>query len=140
MTILSINEIENKEMPKQKPVKEVMNKFIPNISDELHIPYRNGFIYVLTGSGGSGKTSLMLNLFKSKVLYRNKFNNIFYFTPESSFLSVEKHVFDGHDKLYHTIDGEALLKVYDQLEDIKKVLLMKNQNIHVLSLMILRTN
>jgi excinuclease UvrABC ATPase subunit len=118
MTIISIDEIPNTDIPKQKPVKEVMNKFIPNISDDLNVPNRNGFIWCLTGSGGSGKTSLMLNFFKSKVLYRNKFNNIFYFTPESSFLSVEKHVFDGHDKLYHTIDGEALLKVYDQLEDI----------------------
>jgi hypothetical protein len=120
MPIINISEIENKEIPKQKPVKEVMSKYIPNISEDLNIPCRNGFIWVLTGSGGSGKTSLMLNFFKSKVLYRNKFNNIFYFTPESSFLSVEKHVFCNHDKIYHILDGKSLLSVYDQLEEIKK--------------------
>ena len=120
MTITDIKEIPNEEIPHQKPVKEIMNKFIPGIPDELNIPNRNGFIWALTGSGGSGKTSLMLNFFKSKLLYRNKFNNIFYFTPESSFLSVEKHVFSGHDKVYHQLDGSALLSVYDQLEDIKR--------------------
>ncbi len=120
MTITSITEVENTEIPKQKPVKEVMCKWIPNISEELNVPNRNGFIWVLTGSGGSGKTSLMLNFFKSKVLFRNKFNNIFYFTPESSFLSVEKHVFQNHDKVFHNLDGKALMSVYDQLEEIKR--------------------
>ena len=118
MPITNIEEIENKEIPKMKPVREIMEKFIPNIPET--IPNRNGFIWVLTGSGGSGKTSLMLNFFKSKKLYRAKFDHIYYFTPESSFLSVEKHAFADHDKVYHHIDGSVLMNVYQQLEQLKK--------------------
>ena len=44
-------------------IKEVMNINIPNINENL--PHRNGFIYALTGSGGSGKSSLLLSMFKS---------------------------------------------------------------------------
>ena len=64
---MEIQEIQNTNFPKLKPVKEIMNIKIPNITDE-NIPHRNGFIWVLTGSGGSGKTSLMLNFFKSNLL------------------------------------------------------------------------
>ena len=35
---------------------------IPSIVVE-NIPKRNGLIYILCGSGGSGKTSLLLNVF-----------------------------------------------------------------------------
>ena len=62
MTIKDIIEIKNEQLPKKiSPVKEVMNIKIPDIIDG--IPNRNGFIWVLTGSGGSGKTSLLLNFF-----------------------------------------------------------------------------
>ena len=63
MTISSINEIPNNTLPIQKPIKEVMNINIPNIKTE-NIPQRNGGIVVLSGSGGSGKTNLLLNFFK----------------------------------------------------------------------------
>ena len=67
MTIKDIIEIKNEFLPKKiTPVKEVMNIKIPDIIDG--IPNRNGFIWVLTGSGGSGKTSLLLNFFKRKEL------------------------------------------------------------------------
>ena len=75
MTIKEIIEIKNDQLPKKiTPVKEVMNIKIPDIIDG--IPNRNGFIWVLTGSGGSGKSSLLLNFFKRKELYRSKFHNI----------------------------------------------------------------
>jgi hypothetical protein len=103
MPIAEINLIPNEELPKHlTPVKEVMNIKIPDVIDG--VPNRNGFIWVLTGSGGSGKTSLMLNFFKRKELYRNKFHNVYYICPMSSFLSVEKHPFDGHEKVYHELD------------------------------------
>ena len=72
MTIKSIVEIENKTFPNQAPVKERMDINIPKITAE-NIPRRNGSIYVLCGSGGSGKTSLLLNMFKTKLLYRKNF-------------------------------------------------------------------
>ena len=100
MTIKDIIEIKNEQLPKKiTPVKEVMNIKIPDIIDG--VPNRNGFIWVLTGSGGSGKSSLLLNFFKRNELYRSKFHNIFYICPMSSFLSVEKHPFQDHSKVFH---------------------------------------
>ena len=77
-------------------------------------------IYILTGSGGSGKTNLLLNLFKSKDLYKKKFNNLYYFCPESSFLSLSNHPFKKHDKIYHELTTSNLEEVYNELNEIKQ--------------------
>ena len=119
MTIKDIIEIKNEQLPKKiTPVKEVMNIKIPDIIEG--VPNRNGFIWVLTGSGGSGKTSLLLNFFKRKELYRSKFHNIFYICPMSSFLSVQKHPFSNHDKVYHELTVEVLEGIYSQLCEMKE--------------------
>jgi hypothetical protein len=119
MPIQSINEITNTELPaKIKPIKEKMDIKIPDIIDG--VPNRNGFIWVLTGSGGSGKSSLLLNFFKTNQLYKNKFHNIFYICPMASYLSVEKHPFEKHDKVYHELNEELLDTIYSELKEIKK--------------------
>ncbi|NBP15934.1 hypothetical protein EBU95_16345 [bacterium] len=119
MPIQEIHLIPNENLPKKlTPVKEVMNIKIPDVIDG--VPNRNGFIWVLTGSGGSGKTSLMLNFFKRKELYRNKFHNVYYICPMSSFLSVEKHPFDGHDKVYHELTVGLLESIFDELSGKKE--------------------
>ena len=119
MPIAEINLIPNEELPKHlTPVKEVMNIKIPDVIDG--VPNRNGFIWVLSGSGGSGKTSLMLNFYKNKLLYRNKFHNVHYICPMSSFLSVEKHPFDGHEKVYHELTVGLLEGIYKELCDKKE--------------------
>ena len=104
-------------LPNTSPIKETMDVFIPNINE--HLPHRNGFIYTLIGSGGSGKTSLLLSMFKSSKFYRSKFDNIYLFTPQSSFLSVEKHPFSNHEKVYHELTTEVLVDIYDELIDLK---------------------
>ena len=76
-------------------------------------------VNIFTGSGGSGKTNLLLNLFKNRHCYRNKFHNIFYFCPEASFLSVLKHPFEKHDKVYHTMTVDILHSIYEELCDLK---------------------
>ena len=119
MTIKSIVEIENKTFPNQAPVKEKMDIYVPKITAE-NIPKRNGSIYVLCGSGGSGKTSLLLNMFKTKLLYRKKFHNIFYTCPSSSFLSVEKHPFQDHENVYHELTYSVLEDIYNQLVELKE--------------------
>ncbi len=126
MGIQEIILITNDQLPKKiAPVKEVMNIKIPDIIDG--VPNRNGFIWVLTGSGGSGKTSLLLNFFKRKELYRSKFSNIWYICPMSSFLSVQKHPFDGHDKVYHELTVDLLESIYKHSYVISKSQ-VKNQN------------
>jgi KaiC/GvpD/RAD55 family RecA-like ATPase len=118
MVIKSIEEIQNPNIPEMSPITEIMDINVPNISDA--IPNRNGNIWVLTGSGGSGKTSLLLNFFKSKQLYLRKFNNVFYICPESSFLSVKDHVFSEHNKVYHDLTDSLLYEIYDTLLKLKQ--------------------
>ena len=102
MPILKIDEIINPNKQKLKPIKEKQDIFIPNIIDK-NIPRRNGSIVIFTGSGGSGKTSTLLNMFKSKNQYRGKFNNIYFFGPMASFLSISNHPFKNIDNLYHDL-------------------------------------
>ena len=117
MTIQSINEIVNEAIPKQKPIKEAMDIYIDGIVEGLS--RRNGMIYALCGSGGSGKTNLLLSLFKSSKLYKNKWHNIYYFIPETSFKSIKKHPFEGHDKLYHSLTVDILSGIINDIEDKK---------------------
>ena len=84
MTITNIVEIQNTKLPKFQVIKENQEINVPNI-DAANISKRNGMVYCLTGSGGSGKTNLLLNLFRNRHCYRNKYHNIHYFCPQSSF-------------------------------------------------------
>ena len=117
---MEITEEHNKSIPKFEPIKEIMQIHIPDVVDG--IPNRNGFIWVITGSGGSGKTSMLLNFFKTNKLYKHKFSNIFYICPQSSFLSVDKHPFEKHDesRIYHELNEDVLDDIYHELREIKK--------------------
>jgi len=114
MTIKDIVEIKNINNISLLPIKERQDIFIPGIINQ-NISRRTGGIYCLTGSGGSGKSSLLLNMFKSKTLYRGRFNNIYYICPVSSFLSVEKHPFEKHNKVYHDLTPSILDTIYNEL-------------------------
>jgi hypothetical protein len=118
MTITNITEIINEKLPKTQPIKENMDIYVPNIPEGLS--KRNGMIYALIGSGGSGKTSLLLNMFKSTKMYKSKFHNIWYICPSSSFSSVQKHPFSEHSKVFHELTVELLEGIYTQLVDIKE--------------------
>ena len=100
-------------------IKEKMDINIANINE--HIPHRNGFIYAMCGSGGSGKSSLLLSMFKSTKFYRKKFDNIYLFTPRSSFLSVEKHPFEDHEKVFHDLTIPTLNVIYNELNEFKEL-------------------
>ena len=124
-----IEEIQNTNDIKQlKPIKEKQDIFIPNIIDD-NISKRNGMVYVLTGSGGSGKSSLLLSMFKSKNYYRGKFDNIFYFCPACSMESVDKHPFQNHDKVYNELTVQKLEEIYNELavQTVEKVIEKKDK-------------
>jgi len=104
-----------KEMP---PIKENMDVYLNGIN--RNIPSANGFVWCLAGSGGSGKSSLLLSMFKSNDYYRGKFDNIFLFTPMTSFLSVKKHPFAEHDKVFHELDCDTLEDIQDELLVVKE--------------------
>ena len=65
-------------MPTFKPIKESQEIYIPNI-DAQNISKRNGMINILTGSGGSGKTNLLLNLFIIDTVIETNFIIFFFF-------------------------------------------------------------
>ncbi len=109
--------IEN-ELPKIKPVKEIMSIYIDGIDPNL--PNRNGFIYALIGAPGTGKSSLLLSLFRDRNYYKKKFNNIFLITPESSFSSVSNHPFKNHSKVYHDLNEDVLENIYEELVELKR--------------------
>ena len=119
MTIQSIVEIKNPDQSKIIPIKENQDIFIPGIINQ-NISRRNGSLDVICGAGGSGKSSMMLNQFKDKKMYKKIFDNIYYFTPEGSFNSVKNHPFEKHDKVFHTLDIETLQMVYEELLTKKK--------------------
>lgn len=119
MPITDIVEVPNPTSTSFRQIKEVQDIYVPDITN-LNISRRNGMIYALTGSGGSGKTNLLLNMFRSKKCYRNKFHHIYYFCPSSSFSSLEKHPFENHEQVYHELSVQNLENIYNELIFFKK--------------------
>ena len=118
MTIVDIEETKNPFDVALKPIKEKMDKFIPDIKNK-NIPSLNGMIVAMVGAGGSGKTSLMLNMFIDNNCYKGKFHNIFYICPEGSFLSVVKHPFQNHNKVFHVLTVGLLEEIFETLKALK---------------------
>ena len=108
---MKITEIESN-LPKTTPVKEVMSIFIPNIHENL--PRRNGMVYTLVGGAGSGKSSLLMNLFRDKNLYKKKFNKLYYFTPEGSFSSTQNHPFAKHVSVFHELEPDIIEDIQEE--------------------------
>lgn len=118
---MQISEIRNKNDIKQlKPIREKQDIYVPNIIDK-NISRRNGMCYVLTGSGGSGKSSLLLSMIKSKNYYKGVFNNIYYFCPECSMDSIANHPFKNHDKVYNELTISNLENIYKDLTETEPV-------------------
>jgi hypothetical protein len=115
---LDISEVPNDKFKATKPVKESMDKYIPDIVEG--ISRRNGMIYLMVGSGGSGKTSLLLNQFRKDGAYHRKFHHLYLFTPAISFQSVVKHPFEKHDKVINELTRDNLQELYDELKSRKE--------------------
>lgn len=113
---MKIEEVANDKIPKTKPIKEVMDTYVPDIVDG--VSRRNGSITLYIGSGGSGKTSHLLG--QMKTVYKKKFHHIYYFCPSASFLSVEKHPFEKHDKVFHELTTDSLEDLREELTKIKE--------------------
>jgi len=93
MTIVDIIEAKNKQFKKTKLIKVKMDVYVPDIPN--YISNRNGTIYILTGSGGSGKTNLLLNLFKVSDLCKKKII-ILYLSRKFIFI-IKNYSFEKHD-------------------------------------------
>ena len=118
---MKIETIPNKHLPKVPLTKERMDKYIPDVDPKTNILNLNGGRWVICGPPGSGKSNMLLGLFRSKQFYKHKFDNVYLFTPESSFTSVENHPFKNHDpqKLFFEINRENLQQTINELEAMK---------------------
>ena len=85
-----------------------------------NIPHKNGFIYTLIGPPGTGKSSLLLSLFRDENYYKGKFENVYLITPESSFLSVKYHPFRDHNNVHHELDTNTLNDIYNECLESKQ--------------------
>ena len=107
-------------LPDCKPIQEAMDVYIKGVHPNL--PRRAGAVYLMVGAGGSGKSSTLYNFFKKgtgKHYMRGHFDNIYLFTPESSFLSVKNHPFEEHENVFHTLDSETLEEIHEELLEFK---------------------
>jgi hypothetical protein len=53
-------------------------------------------------------------------MYRGVFDHLYYICPMSSFLSVQNHPFEKHDKVYHELTVGLLEDIYQQCNAIKE--------------------
>lgn len=74
---------------------------------------------LLCGRAGSGKTSLLFSMFKSKEIFRKVFHNIFLFQPFASASSVKNNIFDKipDDQKFNELDYESLSGVMDKVRN-----------------------
>lgn len=69
------------------------------------------------GRPGSGKTSLITSMFKSKELFHHVFHNIHLFQPSHSRGSMKDDIFDSIDRKYDELNVENLTAVMDEIKD-----------------------
>ena len=69
------------------------------------------------GKPGSGKTSLVVSLFKSKDVFHKVFHNIYLFQPSQSRASMEDDIFESIPNKYDELNYENLEEVINQIKD-----------------------
>lgn len=82
------------------------------------LPSCSGFCISVVGSAGSGKTSLMVSLMKSKDAYRKRFDNIITVIPSSSLASLKSNPFDALDdsQKFETLDRATIVEIIEMVE------------------------
>lgn len=74
---------------------------------------------ILAGKAGSGKTSLLFSMFRSKDLLKKVYHNVFLFQPYASASSVKNNVFDAipDEQKFDDLTEETLGGVMDLIKD-----------------------
>ena len=113
------------DLPNTQPVYENFGVYIDDINENL--PRHNGTIWAIIGKGGSGKSSLFLSLFKSKMFLKGKFDEIHYIVRESSFNSVHKNPFAKHKNTHHELTAELLHELHNDALERKQMCIDNNE-------------
>ena len=69
------------------------------------------------GKPGSGKTSLVVSLFKSKKVFYEVFHNVYLFQPSQSRASMEDDIFESIPNKYDELTYENLEEVMNQIKE-----------------------
>ena len=85
------------------------------------LPSKSGFALNIVGPAGSGKTSTMVSLIKSRDIFFKRFHNIMLIMPDSSLASLASNPFDdlAEDKQYDELNYENLERIINQTEENK---------------------
>lgn len=83
------------------------------------LPAKNGFCVSIVGPAGSGKTSVMLSMVKSKDGYRKRFHKIIAVIPSSSLNSLKSNPLDDlpDDQRFEELTYETLEEIIDMVEE-----------------------
>jgi hypothetical protein len=114
---MKITEIPNTTIELKAPVFKCDNCLTKR--DITPYPNRNGFLMVIAGTMGSGKTSFLISSLTSKKVWRKVFDNIYLIMPPSSRSSLKKNPFKQlkgnhiHDELTY----EALCEIDEEIDN-----------------------
>lgn len=73
---------------------------------------------LLIGRPGSGKTSLLYSLFKSKQCLKKVFHKIYMVMPSASGASIKNNIFDAlpDEQKYNSLDEETIDEIYNEIK------------------------
>ena len=86
---------------------------------EEPLPSKNGFCISIVGPAGSGKTSVMLSMVKSKDGYRKRFHKIIALIPSSSLASLASNPLDDlpDGQRFEELTYETLADIIEMVEE-----------------------
>jgi hypothetical protein len=73
------------------------------------------FFLTITGSDGSGKTSMIVNLLTSPQAYKKAFHAVHCIIPAHSVASLTKNIFDKHPRMHDELNFVTLDGIYEQV-------------------------
>jgi len=99
-----------------RPMVLVDNHLSPRVKHPL--PGKSGFALSIVGPAGSGKTSQMVSMIKSKDGYYRRFESIIIVIPSSSLSSLKSNPFKDLDdgNKYEALDYETVEEIIERVE------------------------
>ncbi len=73
------------------------------------------FFLTITGSAGSGKTSMLVNLLTSPQAYKKAFHAVHCIIPAHSVASLKKNIFAKHPRMHDELNFATLDRIYEQV-------------------------
>jgi thymidine kinase len=73
------------------------------------------FYLTITGSAGSGKTSMLVNLLTSPHAYKKEFHAVQCIIPAHSVVFVKKNIFNKHPRMHDELNFVTLDRIYEQV-------------------------